>query len=179
MKQKELTLSRGQISETQNEKKWVELSSCALPNFEKCAGKTFCHGDQTVSCWRIFRGSDQYPESTSCSGVNSDLRELFLWRSVRIDVHAQRPFTFGSHPLFLEMHANSGSKRQAQARTCLKAASVRPEAQRASALSWQPGGAAHTLRAPCWLFLLRVCIAYWGLYKESEAYCQWNTLRAQ
>ena len=76
-----------QMPETQNETNRVELSSCTLPIFKKRAAKTFYNGDQRISFEKSARGSDQHPESTGSSGVNSDLEECFLWRCVQIDVH--------------------------------------------------------------------------------------------
>ena len=48
-------------------------------------------------------GSVQHPWSTCSLGVNSDLREWFLCRSVQIDVYAQRRFKFGAHQMMSDL----------------------------------------------------------------------------
>ena len=91
-KQKELTVSRAQMSETENGTNRVELSSCTLPDFEKRAAKPFYHDDQTISCRRICKGEQSL---TSENGSFGDV--------CRSMCTLQRPFTFGSHQLTFDL----------------------------------------------------------------------------
>ena len=85
--------------------KWNESSS-AIKFYSAEFWRAYCQdfltmdrGDQTVSWWRICRGSVQHPESSCSSGMDFDNTEWFLSRSVHIDVHARRWFKFGLHQL--------------------------------------------------------------------------------
>ena len=145
-KQKELTVSRAQMSETENGTNRVELSSCTLPDFEKRAPKTFYHDDQTITCRRICKGEQSLTsENDSFGDVCRSMCTL------------QRPFTFGSHQLTFDLKRcfSFWKCMQMVKAGCSGRELVWKQFQTVQApggrvrLSWQACGAARTLHASC------------------------------
>ena len=185
-KQKELTVSRTQISETQNKTNRVDLSSCTLPNFEKRAAKTFYHGDQKdFRWWRICRGRGggginirNLPVRawtlTSQNGSFRDLRKPALSMQMDMDAHGSSsdrinwPLTSRDVTLF-EMHANGRSDYAARPLTCLKAVSVPSRSLEGECICHMAGlrGITHTT---CLLFLTKSiwsCSTYiWAPWRQ-------------
>ena len=133
-------------------------------------------------------GGDQHPEST-CSSVNSDLREWFLSRSAQAgikhaDGYGRSQFTFRSHQLtsdlkrcllFLKCMQMVEATTQRDHWLVWKQSQYHPEVRRASAFAiWQACGASCTLRAYCfWQRAFDPGPLTFGLLEDNGC-CAWT-----